>query len=43
MGLGAMLSYVFDGEEDLIIYISHKLSRAKCRYATMEKESLAIK
>ncbi|KAL0176939.1 hypothetical protein M9458_029269 [Cirrhinus mrigala] len=42
-GLGAVLSQIQEGEENLVIYISRKLSPAKRNYATVEKEALAIK
>uniref|UniRef100_A0A9J7ZIZ6 Reverse transcriptase/retrotransposon-derived protein RNase H-like domain-containing protein n=1 Tax=Cyprinus carpio carpio TaxID=630221 RepID=A0A9J7ZIZ6_CYPCA len=43
MGLGAVLSQVQDGEEHPIIYISRKLTPAEQRYATLEREALAVK
>ncbi len=42
-GLGAVLSQVVDGEEHPVIYISRKLTPAERRYATVEKEALAVK
>ncbi|KAL1263647.1 hypothetical protein QQF64_006386 [Cirrhinus molitorella] len=42
-GLGAVLSQVQDGEEHPVIYISRKLTSAEQRYATVEKEALAVK
>ncbi|XP_067305997.1 uncharacterized protein [Pseudorasbora parva] len=42
-GLGAVLSQIQEGEEHPIIYISRKLSPAERKYATVEKEALAIK
>ncbi len=42
-GLGAVLSQVVDGEEHPVIYISRKLTPAESRYATVEKEALAVK
>ncbi len=42
-GLGAVLSQVVDGEEHPVIYMSRKLTPAVRRYATVEKEALAIK
>ncbi|KAL0149631.1 hypothetical protein M9458_055158 [Cirrhinus mrigala] len=42
-GLGAVLSQIQEGEEHPVIYISRKLSPAERRYATDEKEALAIK
>ncbi len=42
-GLGAVLSQVVDGEEHPVIYISRKLTPAEIRYATVEKEALAVK
>lgn len=43
IGVGAVLSQVQEGEEHPIVYISRKLSPAESRYATVEKEALAIK
>lgn len=43
MGLGAILSQEFDGEEHSIIYKSRKLTPAKQQYAAVEWEALAIK
>ncbi|KAL1248850.1 hypothetical protein QQF64_022168 [Cirrhinus molitorella] len=42
-GLGAVLSQVQDGEEHPVIYISRKLTSAEKRYATVEREALAVK
>ncbi len=42
-GLGAVLSQVVDGEEHPVIYISLKLTPAERRYATVEREALAVK
>ncbi len=42
-GLGAVLSQIQDGEEHPVIYISRKLTPAEQRYATVEKEALAVK
>ncbi len=42
-GVGAVLSQVVDGEEHPVIYISRKLTPAERRYATVEKEVLAVK
>ncbi|KAL1282690.1 hypothetical protein QQF64_001493 [Cirrhinus molitorella] len=42
-GLGAVLSQVLDGEEHPVIYISRKLTPAEQRYATVEREALAVK
>ncbi|KAL1276731.1 hypothetical protein QQF64_036354 [Cirrhinus molitorella] len=42
-GLGAVLSQVLEGEEHPVIYISRKLTPAKHRYATVEREALAVK
>ncbi|XP_067303559.1 uncharacterized protein [Pseudorasbora parva] len=42
-GLGAVLSQVTDGEEHPVIYISRKLTPAEQRYATVEREALAVK
>ncbi|KAL0199469.1 hypothetical protein M9458_008009, partial [Cirrhinus mrigala] len=42
-GLGAVLSQVREGEEHPVMYISRKLTPAETRYATVEKEALAIK
>jgi hypothetical protein len=42
-GLGAVLSQVQDGEEHPVVYISRKLSPTEQRYATVEKEALAVK
>ncbi|KAL1251467.1 hypothetical protein QQF64_019263 [Cirrhinus molitorella] len=41
-GLGAVLSQVLDGEEHPVIYISRKLTPAEQRYATVEREALAV-
>ncbi|XP_058614187.1 LOW QUALITY PROTEIN: uncharacterized protein LOC131528813 [Onychostoma macrolepis] len=42
-GLGAVLSQVVDGEEHPVVYISRKLTPAERRYATVEREALAVK
>uniref|UniRef100_A0A9J8C7I0 Gypsy retrotransposon integrase-like protein 1 n=1 Tax=Cyprinus carpio carpio TaxID=630221 RepID=A0A9J8C7I0_CYPCA len=42
-GLGAVLSQVHDGEEHPVIYISRKLTPTERRYATVEREALAVK
>ncbi|XP_040275747.1 protein ZBED8-like [Bufo bufo] len=42
-GLGAVLSQIIDGEERPVIYLSRKLNDHEKRYATVEKETLAIK
>lgn len=42
-GLGAVLSQIIDGEEHPVLYISRKLNDHEKRYATVEKEALAIK
>ncbi|KAL1279885.1 hypothetical protein QQF64_014485 [Cirrhinus molitorella] len=42
-GLGAVLSQLLDGEEHPVIYISRKLTPAEQRYATVEREALAVK
>ncbi|KAL0152409.1 hypothetical protein M9458_052132 [Cirrhinus mrigala] len=42
-GLCAVLSQVREGEEHPVMYISRKLTPAETRYATVEKEALAIK
>ncbi len=42
-GLGAVLSQVQDGEEHPVLYISRKLTPTEQRYATVEKEALAVK
>ncbi|XP_073784003.1 uncharacterized protein [Danio rerio] len=42
-GLGAVLSQVHGDEEHPIMYVSRKLTPAETRYATVEKEALAIK
>lgn len=43
VGLGAVLSQVQDGVEHPVTYISSKLLKHECNYATVEKECLAIK
>ena len=43
LGLGAVLSQVWAGEERLVTYISRKLLASERAYLTMEKEALAIK
>ncbi len=42
-GLGAVLSQVQDGEEHPVLYISRKLTPTEQRYATVEREALAVK
>lgn len=42
-GLGAVLSQEWEGEEHPVLYISRKLFPRETRYATVEKECLAIK
>ncbi|KAL1259008.1 hypothetical protein QQF64_009585 [Cirrhinus molitorella] len=42
-GLGAVLSQVQDGKEHPVIFISRKLTPAETRYATVEREALAVK
>ncbi|KAL1250904.1 hypothetical protein QQF64_018700 [Cirrhinus molitorella] len=42
-GLGAVLSQIQDGEEHPVIFISRKLTSAERRYATVEREALAVK
>ncbi|XP_056622843.1 retrovirus-related Pol polyprotein from transposon 17.6 [Triplophysa dalaica] len=42
-GLGAVLSQLKDGIEHPVVYISRKLTPAETRYATVEREALAIK
>ncbi|XP_058876949.1 uncharacterized protein LOC131731694 [Acipenser ruthenus] len=43
VGLGAVLAQDFDGEEHPIMFLSRKLLPREQRYATIEKECLAIK
>ena len=43
VGLGAVLSQNVDGEEHPVLYLSRKLLPREQRYATVEKECLAIK
>lgn len=43
MGLGAVLSQDFEKEEHPFLYVSGKLSPAEQKYATIEREALAIK
>lgn len=38
-----MLSQKVDGEEQRVLYISHKLNTRESQYSTIEKEILAIK
>ncbi len=42
-GLGAVLSQVQEGEEQPVLFISRKLTKAERNYATVEKEALAVK
>ncbi|KAL1269301.1 hypothetical protein QQF64_031590 [Cirrhinus molitorella] len=42
-GLGAVLSQIQDDEEHPVIFISRKLTSAERRYATVEREALAVK
>lgn len=42
-GLGAVLSHDSEGEEHPIVYLSCKLTPAKTRYSTIEREALAVK
>lgn len=42
-GLGAALSQRLDGEEHPIVYVSRKLTPTETKYATVEREALAIK
>lgn len=43
VGLGAVLSQVWNGEEHPVIYLSRKLKSHEVNYATIEKECLAVK
>ncbi|XP_067392466.1 autoimmune regulator [Emydura macquarii macquarii] len=43
VGLGAILTQDFDGEEHPILYISGKLFPRERKYATIEKEALVVK
>lgn len=42
-GIGAVLSQDMDGQEHPILYLSPKLSPAKTKYSTIEREALAVK
>lgn len=42
-GLGAVLSQEVDGEEHPIVFLSRKLTPAETKYATIEREALAVK
>lgn len=42
-GLGAVLFQEFEGEEHLVIYISHKLTLVEQHYMAIKQEALAIK
>ena len=40
--LGACLTQECDGDEKLLYYLSHKLSRSQCKWSVVEKEAFAI-